>query len=310
MLTPLRSRCKRLSHESFQVHVSSLRRRRRMPWLVPYALPHRRQTSQPWSDDVEETGSGGAMQACHEKARTTADREELFPEGRETVNFDIRPEAMQRIKRDVFGKRFGRLTALPEAVSVSGHQVKVKFHCDCGVDKFIREDHVKSGRVRSCGCLNSELASARKTVHGCATRKHGKTPEFKVWIGIWQRCTDTRSPVYSRYGGRGITVCERWKTFTNFLADMDCRPTPVHTIERKNNNLGYSPDNCEWATRTVQANNRRSNHLLTLNGVTLSAAEWGRKIGVDSLTLLARSYRGWSDSKTLTTPIRPCHRSK
>jgi hypothetical protein len=88
---------------------------------------------------------------------------------------------------------------------------------------------------------------------------------------------------------------------------MGTRPTPKHTIERKNNNDGYNPDNCEWATRTAQANNRRSNHLFTLNGVTLSAAEWGRKTGIGAGTILARSYRGWADTRTLTTPINSCH---
>lgn len=222
-------------------------------------------------------------------------------------SFTIKPATRAGVKPLIEGK-FGRLTILREFTKDAAWRKKVKCRCDCGTEKFIRVDHIKSGRIASCGCLQSELSSSRKLIHGCCSRRNGKSAEWKVWSSMRQRCQDKRNPVYHRYGGRGITVCDRWqKSFAAFLADMGTRPTPKHTIERKNNNDGYNPDNCEWATRTAQANNRRSNHLFTLNGVTLSAAEWGRKTGIGAGTILARSYRGWADTRTLTTPINSCH---
>lgn len=92
--------------------------------------------------------------------------------------------------------------------------------------------------------------------HGLVPR-HNKPPEFNVWCKMRGRCSNPKDPAYKNYGGRGITVCERWLAFDRFLADMGRRPSPAHTIERVNNDRGYSPDNCIWATRDVQAKNKR-----------------------------------------------------
>lgn len=119
-----------------------------------------------------------------------------------------------------------------------------------------------------------------------------RTPTYKTWLHMRERCSDPANVGFPRYGGRGIRVCERWAKFENFLADMGEAPRG-HTLERRDNDGHYQPDNCEWATRTIQANNRRSSVHLTFNGRTMTIAQWGRELGISQL-LLAKRYRaGW-----------------
>ena len=133
------------------------------------------------------------------------------------------------------------------------------YRCACGVEKEIRVSHVKSGAIRSCGCISRALAAVR-----CSERKtHGHasgsktSPTYRSYRSMRQRCEDATHEAYADYGGRGIAVCERWQTFENFLADMGERPAGL-TLDRRNNDLGYEPGNCHWATRSQQNRNRRS----------------------------------------------------
>lgn len=151
---------------------------------------------------------------------------------------------------NIAGKRYGRLVAL------SYHAPKWLFACDCGEQKRIYATNVKRGLTMSCGCLNRKLCSERKD-----NITHGKslTPEYKVWQGMHQRCGNPNDKSYSDYGGRGIIVCERWHAFENFLEDMGVRPFKGASLDRKEVNGNYEPDNCRWATYVQQARNRRDN---------------------------------------------------
>ena len=130
-----------------------------------------------------------------------------------------------------------------------------------------------------------------------------KTPVYGIWLQINNRCLRPSVKGYDRYGGRGITICERWMTFENFTSDMGPRPSPVHSVERIDNNGPYCPENCRWATQTEQTRNKRNNHMLTLDGRSMIAADWAKELGISRQTIVTRLSRGWSDEECLTIPI-------
>lgn len=140
----------------------------------------------------------------------------------------------------------------------------------------------------------------RKSKHGLSY-----TPGYKAWQQMRLRCLDPKHARYADYGGRGITVCDRWKDSpVNFIADMGPCP-PGHELDRIDNNKGYEPSNCRWVTREVNGRNRRSNRLLTMGGETRSLAEWAQMYGLNQATLLGRiDKQGWSSERAITTPSR------
>lgn len=138
--------------------------------------------------------------------------------------------------------------------------------------------------------------------------KHGLsyTPEYRAWQTMRHRCTSPSNPAYPRYGGRGITICDRWlNSPQNFLADMGPRPSPKHEIDRIDNDKGYSPENCRWVTRVVNDRNRRSNHWLEYRGERKVLQEWCDLLGVPRDTVTWRLRQGWPVSEALETPVRP-----
>ena len=141
---------------------------------------------------------------------------------------------------------------------------------------------------------------ARLITHGMT-----KTPEYHAWIDMKHRCFNPNNKQYSNYGGRGITVCDRWKnSFQNFLADMGSRLTAKHSLDRINNDGDYCPDNCKWSTNAEQQNNQRNNHLITIDDVTLTIAQWAKKMGFGKKVIGDRLKLGWSEFDAVMTPVR------
>jgi hypothetical protein len=167
----------------------------------------------------------------------------------------------------------------------------ILYQCQCGATKVILVDSVKRGHTRSCGCLLRKWAAemgSKNITHG-EHRNGGKTVEYKTWRNIRSRCTNPNYEHFNRYGGRGITVCVRWQTFVNFLADMGRRPGPEYSLDRINNDGNYEPTNCRWATRKEQNRNTRRNRHVLLNGERVTLAEAAEKTGLGRKLILSRA---------------------
>ena len=173
------------------------------------------------------------------------------------VSKPIRPRRCKLIKP---GTRFQRLKVIQNLGMIGvgrGSRLVCRCICDCGNMTTVSAGNLRTGHVRSCGCLRREMTGQR----GKANKKHGMSGHllYQTWKNMVQRCTHTNRWDWKHYGGRGITVCQRWlKSFPNFVKDMGPKPSPELTLERFINYEGYKPSNCVWATRKEQTRNRRN----------------------------------------------------
>ena len=187
---------------------------------------------------------------------------------------------------DLTGQKFSRLTVIRRATNNPRGEARWECVCECGSGKTIIaiSGNLKNQHTRSCGCLTKEA----KTTHGL---RH--TPEYRVWDNIKRRCYSEKHKSYSDYGARGITMCDEWKeSFEAFYRDMGPRPTQQHTIDRRENDKGYSKENCRWTTWEEQANNRRNNIYYELDGKTKTLAEWCRDLSLPYSAIYTRMKRG------------------
>lgn len=202
------------------------------------------------------------------------------------------------------GRIFGKLTVSHPASPAKDGRRRWHCQCSCGSTTAVTVSRLLSGMTRSCGCLIRETLRRTATTHG-----KSRTPEHRVWCGIVNRCHNPKEPTYPRYGGRGIKVCRRWReSFMAFLADLGPKPSPKHTLDRKNNDGNYEPRNCRWATRTEQARNKSNNRVLTHKGESLCLAEWAERTGIDCSIIKGRLRLGWSVVDALTRrPVKHVH---
>ncbi len=199
-------------------------------------------------------------------------------------------------KIDMRNEVFGRLTVIGRSPLPKTSEYWDCL-CECGATTQAKRSSLLAGAIRSCGCLSRE----RKTTHGHAGGVASKT--YYIWSSMLARCRTTTHAAYSDYGGRGINVCDEWMEYSRFLSDMGERPHGK-SLDRIDNDLGYSAENCRWSTRKEQNNNRRNNVRLTLDGVEKTLAEWSSQMGIRRETVSKRLLRGWSVERALTAPVR------
>lgn len=195
---------------------------------------------------------------------------------------------------DITGKRFGRLVVVSQKGRDRAKKILWECSCDCGNTIVIVGGSLSSGNSRSCGCYHRENLSARVTKHGAI-----KTTLYHRWKGMRNRVNNKNFKQYQDYGGRGIDICERWESFENFAEDMGGSFSPELTLERVDNNMGYSPENCRWATRVEQQRNTRFNRHITYNGESLTMSEWMERTGGNRNRVERRLRLGWSVGEAL-----------
>ena len=184
------------------------------------------------------------------------------------------------MKKALANERYGRLVAIKPTGLRYNRYVVWQCRCDCGKVISLNSGSLLSGNTRSCGCLLKDVLVSRNTTHN-----KSKDPIYNVWSSMIQRCTNPRFRQYKDYGGRGIKPSEDWRTFENFFRDMSGTHSQKLTLERLDNTKGYNKENCKWATRTEQNNNKRNNHVINIQGERRTVSEWSRLYGIKRSTI-------------------------
>jgi hypothetical protein len=183
--------------------------------------------------------------------------------------------------KDLSGQRFGKLLVLNRQGDT--YPPYWNCQCDCGTIKAIAGRSLSYGASTSCGCVKSAKLRAQSTIHGLSN-----SPGYKNWQAMIQRCTDPNHVSYAKYGARGITVCDEWKTFAGFAKDMLPKPFGNASLDRIDNATVYSKATCKWSTPEEQSNNKTNNIIATLDGETKPLAEWAKIYGIPYGTLRHR----------------------
>jgi hypothetical protein len=199
---------------------------------------------------------------------------------------------------DLTGQRFTRLVVLGFAEVRNGNS-HWTCRCDCGEMRVVAGCGLRSGKSISCGCYSRDRIASLRRTHGLSN-----TPEHRVWAGMRKRCLNPLTKRFADYGGRGITICERWDDFEVFLKDMGPRPSPKYTIERKDNDGPYAPWNCEWVLKAEQAKNRRNCIYVEDNGERITVAEYARRHSLNPFNLYSRIRHWGSLERALSAPYR------
>lgn len=198
--------------------------------------------------------------------------------------------------QNLAGERFGCCVAI-DYHPITSTRPYALWRCktDCGEERYKQGTALRKER---CLCRKREAISKSRKRHG-----RSNSAEYRAWMGMKARCYNPNHGSYEHYGERGIIVCDEWKnTFEKFFADMGERPSKIHSLDRIDNNGIYEKDNCRWATRIQQVRNRSCTRLFTFKNETLSAAEWGRRLGGSAMLVTHRIGRGWDYEKAFTTP--------
>lgn len=194
-------------------------------------------------------------------------------------------------KMELTGERFGRLTVIKEAGRTKDKQALWLCSCDCGNEVVVRGSCLANGHTQSCGCKRSDVTAERNYKHG-----ESKSKLRSIWKGIINRtvrCSPKHERLWRDYGTKGIGICDEWLEYTNFSKWAHANGYQDGlTIDRIDNDKGYSPGNCRWVTTKEQANNKKNNLRITHNGVTKTAAEWSEYTGINYHTLVTRYHNG------------------
>ena len=207
------------------------------------------------------------------------------------------PPQTDRPESDLTGRRFGRLTAIERVESDKSGRIRWKCLCDCGKETIVAATRLRNGKSVSCGCYQKEVVRAQNLTHGQTQQKPGerRIPKiYRTWANMKTRCNNPNTPYYSRYGGRGIKVCPEWAdSFEAFYSwAMSHGYDDTKEIDRIDNDGGYTPENCRWVSRERNANNKRNNLIIEMDGVVHTAAEWAKITGISIKAIYTRHADG------------------
>lgn len=201
---------------------------------------------------------------------------------------------------DLTDKKFNFMRVIEYSGNTKHGEAAWLCECKCGTRKIIPGSKLRNGTTKSCGCMKRELCGVKNRTHGMKG-----TRLYNIWSKMIQRTTNQNDNEYGDYGGRGIGICEEWRNSFEFFMKWSYENGYADnlTIDRKDNNKGYQPDNCRWVTNKENCRNKRNNHCLTYNGQTKTITEWAEITGLGKEVIRYRIVKmGWSAEKALTTP--------